>query len=87
MPRNRSVGRPAPRPTASRSAPLPARVQQAPPPAVPQRSGGSMMGGLASTVAEGVAFGTGSAIRELHKLISFRLQFFKTSNSWYAFQE
>ncbi|KAL2623499.1 hypothetical protein R1flu_003704 [Riccia fluitans] len=62
MPRNRSIGRPAPRPTASRSAPPPARVQQAPPPAVPQRSGGSVMGGLASTVAEGMAFGTGSAI-------------------------
>ncbi|KAL2620841.1 hypothetical protein R1flu_001046 [Riccia fluitans] len=55
MPRNRSVGRPAPRPTASRSAPPPARVQQAPPPAVPQRSGGSVMGGLASTIAEGMA--------------------------------
>ncbi|BBN02870.1 hypothetical protein MPTK1_2g18810 [Marchantia polymorpha subsp. ruderalis] len=65
MPRNRSAGRPAPRPAArpmSSRAPPPAHVQQAPPPAVPQSGGGSMLGGLASTIAQGMAFGTGSAV-------------------------
>ncbi|OAE28572.1 hypothetical protein AXG93_2175s1560 [Marchantia polymorpha subsp. ruderalis] len=66
MARNRSAGRPAARPApramASRSPP-PARVQPAPPPAVQQPSGGgSMLGGLASTIAQGMAFGTGSAV-------------------------
>ncbi|KAJ7566280.1 hypothetical protein O6H91_02G095500 [Diphasiastrum complanatum] len=66
MPRNRSSGRStprmAPRPPA-RPAPPPQPVNHAPPPAPLQSSGsGSMMGGLASTIAQGVAFGTGSAV-------------------------
>ncbi|KAJ7527014.1 hypothetical protein O6H91_16G032200 [Diphasiastrum complanatum] len=66
MARNRSAGRPAPRMAprpATRPAPPPQPVHHAPPPAPVQSSGGgSIMGGLASTVAQGVAFGTGSAI-------------------------
>ncbi|CAM6100516.1 unnamed protein product [Calypogeia fissa] len=64
MPRNRSAGRPSPRPAArSYNSPPPARVNQAPPPAIPQQStGGSMFGGLAGTIAQGMAFGTGSAV-------------------------
>ena len=46
--------RPAPAPRAAPPAPM---QQQAPAP-----SGGGMMSGLASTVAQGMAFGTGSAI-------------------------
>ncbi|CAK9879208.1 unnamed protein product [Sphagnum jensenii] len=64
MPRQRSAGgRSGSRPMA-RGAPPPARVQHAPPPAPIQQSsgGGSMLGGLASTIAQGMAFGTGSAV-------------------------
>lgn len=40
-----------------------AATTHAPPPAPMQSSGGgSMLGGIASTIAEGMAFGTGSAI-------------------------
>ncbi|KAF3649246.1 hypothetical protein BC332_13147 [Capsicum chinense] len=63
MPR-RSSGRSTPRP-APRAAPrpAPAPVHQAPPPAPMQSSGGgSMLGGIGSTIAQGMAFGTGSAV-------------------------
>ncbi|WCJ18209.1 Cox19-like CHCH family protein [Euphorbia peplus] len=62
MPR-RSGGRSAPRP-AARSAPRsppPQKVSQAPPPAVPS-SGGGILSGIGSTIAQGMAFGTGSAV-------------------------
>ncbi|XP_019169218.1 PREDICTED: uncharacterized protein C6C3.02c-like isoform X2 [Ipomoea nil] len=56
----RSAPRPAPRPA---RAPAPATVNHAPPPAPAQNSrGGSMLGNIGSTIAEGMAFGTGSAI-------------------------
>jgi len=64
----RSGGRSAPRP-AARSAPPRARspppapaAQHAPPPAPAQSGGGSMFGAIGSTIAQGMAFGTGSAI-------------------------
>ncbi|KAM7251396.1 hypothetical protein ACFE04_023279 [Oxalis oulophora] len=60
----RSGGRPAPRP-APRAAPRPAPqpAHHAPPPAVAQSGGGgSMLGGIGSTIAQGLAFGTGSAV-------------------------
>ncbi|XAR53011.1 hypothetical protein NMG60_11021388 [Bertholletia excelsa] len=65
MPRRSSGGRPAahaaPRPAPRHNAPQP--VSHAPPPApVQSRSGGSMLGSLGATVAEGMAFGTGSAM-------------------------
>ncbi|XP_031114456.1 coiled-coil-helix-coiled-coil-helix domain-containing protein 10, mitochondrial-like isoform X2 [Ipomoea triloba] len=61
MPR-RSSGRSAPRP-APRRAPPPAPVNHAPPPAPVQSSGGgSMLGNIGSTIAQGMAFGTGSAV-------------------------
>lgn len=44
-----------------RQAPPPAKTQAAPAPAPAQQSSG-MLGGLMSTVASGMAFGTGSAI-------------------------
>ncbi|CAL9093320.1 CHCH domain [Musa troglodytarum] len=62
MPR-RSSGRPAPR-AAPRPAPVrnpPQPVHQAPPPA-PAQGGGSILGGIGSTIAQGMAFGTGSAV-------------------------
>ncbi|GMH06294.1 hypothetical protein Nepgr_008134 [Nepenthes gracilis] len=64
MPRRssgRSAPRAAPRPAPARFPPQP--VSHAPPPApAPAGSGGSMMGGLGSTIAQGMAFGTGSAV-------------------------
>ncbi|XP_077219574.1 uncharacterized protein LOC143853723 isoform X2 [Tasmannia lanceolata] len=64
MPR-RSSGRPAPRP-APRRAPVrnsPQPARQAPPPAPVQGGGGgSMLGAIGSTIAQGMAFGTGSAV-------------------------
>ncbi|KZV22740.1 hypothetical protein F511_05372 [Dorcoceras hygrometricum] len=64
MPRRSSGGRsarPAPRPAPARNPPQP--VNHAPPPApVQSSSGGSMLGGLGSTIAQGMAFGTGSAV-------------------------
>ncbi|KAG8364163.1 hypothetical protein BUALT_Bualt19G0098500 [Buddleja alternifolia] len=61
MPRRSSGGRsarPAPRPN-----PPPQRVNNAPPPApVQSSSGGSILGGIGSTIAQGMAFGTGSAV-------------------------
>jgi len=64
MPRQRSAGGRAPSRPVGRRAPPPAPVHNAPPPAPMQQSGGggSMLGGLASTIAQGMAFGTGSAV-------------------------
>ncbi|XP_077233951.1 uncharacterized protein LOC143876153 [Tasmannia lanceolata] len=65
MPRRSSGGRPAPR-AAPRPAPVrnpPQPATHAPPPAPVQGgSGGSMLGSIGSTIAQGVAFGTGSAV-------------------------
>lgn len=47
---------------ASTTTNAPAPTQQAPPPAVPQQSSGGMLSGIGSTIAQGMAFGTGSAI-------------------------
>ena len=61
MPRRSSGGRsarPAPRAAPARPAP----VNQAPPPAQVQSGGGSLLGGIGSTIAQGMAFGTGSAV-------------------------
>ena len=53
--------RPAPRATPARNPPAP--VNRAPPPApVQQGGGGSLLGGIGSTIAQGLAFGTGSAV-------------------------
>ncbi|PON52932.1 Cysteine alpha-hairpin motif superfamily [Parasponia andersonii] len=64
MPR-RSSGRPAPRP-APRAAPTrnpPPPVHHTAPPAPAQQgAGGSLLGGIGSTIAQGMAFGTGSAV-------------------------
>ncbi|GFP86824.1 hypothetical protein PHJA_000826200 [Phtheirospermum japonicum] len=64
MPRRSSgrSSRPAPRPAPARNPP-PQTVNRAPPPAhVQSNSGGSMLGGIGSTIAQGMAFGTGSAV-------------------------
>nr|CAD1828012.1 unnamed protein product [Ananas comosus var. bracteatus] len=55
----RSAPRAAPRAAPVRNPPQPAR--QAPPPA-PAQGGGSILGGIGSTIAQGMAFGTGSAM-------------------------
>lgn len=60
MPRRSSGGRPAPRAKPVSHPPQPAA--HAPPPAPVQPGGGYMLGGIGSTIAEGMAFGTGSAI-------------------------
>ncbi|KAL1534393.1 coiled-coil-helix-coiled-coil-helix domain-containing protein 2-like [Salvia divinorum] len=64
MPRRSSGGRsarPTPRAAPVRNPPQP--VRQAPPPApVQSGSGGSMFGAIGSTIAQGAAFGTGSAV-------------------------
>ncbi|KAE9613483.1 hypothetical protein Lal_00015963 [Lupinus albus] len=52
--------RPAPRAAPARPAPQP--VNHAPPPATVQSGGGSLLGGIGSTIAQGMAFGTGSAV-------------------------
>ncbi|KAH8931730.1 hypothetical protein BDL97_19G036800 [Sphagnum fallax] len=62
MPRQKSSGRSggsSRRPTPPVQRPLPP-----PPPVLPQQQtgGGSIMAGMAGTVAQGVAFGTGSAV-------------------------
>ncbi|KAL8168058.1 hypothetical protein V2J09_009557 [Rumex salicifolius] len=58
----RSAGRPAARAAPARSPP-PQPASHAPPPAPMQTSsGGSMLGGLGATMAQGLAFGTGSAV-------------------------
>eukprot|EP00956_Cyclotella_meneghiniana_P028029 scaffold64327_cov74-Cyclotella_meneghiniana.AAC.3 len=49
----------------ARSAPRPTPPAPAPaahPPAVPQQQSGGMLSGIGSTIAQGMAFGTGSAI-------------------------
>ncbi|TYI94873.1 hypothetical protein E1A91_D02G236300v1 [Gossypium mustelinum] len=58
MPR-RSSGR-----SASRPAPRPAPARSPPPQPAPAQSGsgGSLLGGIGSTIAQGMAFGTGSAV-------------------------
>ncbi|XP_040966075.1 coiled-coil-helix-coiled-coil-helix domain-containing protein 10, mitochondrial isoform X1 [Gossypium hirsutum] len=65
MPRRssgRSASRPASRPASARSPP-PQPAHHAPPPAPAQSgSGGSLLGGIGSTIAQGMAFGTGSAV-------------------------
>ncbi|CAK9184453.1 unnamed protein product [Ilex paraguariensis] len=64
--------RPAPRPGPAHNPPAPAH--QAPPPApapVQGGSGGSMLGGIGSTIAQGMAFGTGSAIA--HRVVDAML--------------
>jgi len=54
---------PARRAPAPKRAPAPAPVRSAPAPAPAQQSsGGGLMSGLMGTVAQGMAFGTGSAI-------------------------
>nr|AAS21010.1 unknown [Hyacinthus orientalis] len=63
MPRRSSGGRSAPRAPPRRAVSNPpAPVHRAPPPAPVQGSGGSMLGGIGSTIAQGMAFGTGSAV-------------------------
>ncbi|RAL44998.1 unnamed protein product [Cuscuta campestris] len=48
---------------APRRAPAPAPVKNSPPPAPVQSSGGgSLLGGIGSTIAQGMAFGGGSAM-------------------------
>ncbi|KAI4318451.1 hypothetical protein MLD38_032152 [Melastoma candidum] len=65
MARRSSGGRPAPR-AASRPAsrsPPPQPVSHAPPPApIQSSSGGGILSGIGSTIAQGMAFGTGSAV-------------------------
>ncbi|KAG6499032.1 hypothetical protein ZIOFF_038788 [Zingiber officinale] len=56
----RSAPRAAPRPAPMRNPPQP--VRQTPPPAPAQSGGGSMLGNIGSTIAQGMAFGTGSAV-------------------------
>ncbi|XP_074302465.1 uncharacterized protein LOC141634053 [Silene latifolia] len=60
----RSGGRSArPSPRAAARSPPPQTVNRAPPSAPAQASGGgSLLGGLGATIAQGVAFGTGSAV-------------------------
>ncbi|GMH16846.1 hypothetical protein Nepgr_018687 [Nepenthes gracilis] len=65
MPRRSSGGRSTPAPRASGYTPArnpPQPAASAPPPVVAQGRNGSMLGGLGGVVAEGMAFGTGSAI-------------------------
>ncbi|KAJ8645560.1 hypothetical protein MRB53_007308 [Persea americana] len=66
MARRSSGGRSAPR-AAPRPRPAPVRnppqpASHAPPPAPAQSGGGSMLQGLGATIAQGMAFGTGSAV-------------------------
>ncbi|CAH2073401.1 unnamed protein product [Thlaspi arvense] len=64
MPRRSSGGRsaPRPRPAAARSPP-PQTVNRAPPPATAQpNGGGSVFGSIGSTIADGMAWGTGNAV-------------------------
>ena len=61
----RPAARPAARPAQRRQASTttaPAPRPAAPAPAVQQSSGGGMLSGIGSTIAQGMAFGTGSAI-------------------------
>nr|DAD42776.1 TPA_asm: hypothetical protein HUJ06_001006 [Nelumbo nucifera] len=56
----RPAPRAAPRPTPVRNPPQ--QASHAPPSPVQGSSGGSLLGSLGATVAEGMAFGTGSAV-------------------------
>ncbi|KAK6923853.1 CHCH protein [Dillenia turbinata] len=58
----RSAPRPAPRHAPARNPPAPASPPPPPPAPVQGSSGGSMLGGIGSTIAQGMAFGTGSAV-------------------------
>ncbi|KAI4342301.1 hypothetical protein MLD38_026941 [Melastoma candidum] len=64
MPRRSSGGRPAPRaaPRPAARSPPPQPVSHAPPPAPVQSGGGGILSGIGSTIAQGMAFGTGSAV-------------------------
>ncbi|KAI4375900.1 hypothetical protein MLD38_013716 [Melastoma candidum] len=64
MPRRSSGGRPAPRaaPRPAARSPPPQPVSHAPPPAPVPSSSGGLLSGIGSTIAQGVAFGTGSAV-------------------------
>ncbi|KAI3509435.1 hypothetical protein L2E82_24984 [Cichorium intybus] len=63
MPRRSSGGRSARAPARAPARSPPAPASRAPPPApVQSSSGGSMLGGIGSTIAQGMAFGTGSAV-------------------------
>merc|ERR1719330_284182 len=57
----KSRSKPAPQRRAA-STSVPARTQAAPPAPAAQQSGGGMLSGIGSTIAQGMAFGTGSAI-------------------------
>ncbi|GAU30530.1 hypothetical protein TSUD_65400 [Trifolium subterraneum] len=61
MARRSSGGGRSARP-APRAAPRPAPVNHAPPPANAPSGGGGMLSGIGSTIAQGMAFGTGSEI-------------------------
>mmetsp|Transcript_22532 Transcript_22532/g.48981 ORF Transcript_22532/g.48981 Transcript_22532/m.48981 type:complete len:160 (+) Transcript_22532:148-627(+) len=62
----RPAARPAPppsRPASTQATPAPAPAAPTPAPMQPQQSsGGGMLSGIGSTIAQGMAFGTGSAI-------------------------
>ncbi|ETI49279.1 hypothetical protein F442_06860 [Phytophthora nicotianae P10297] len=62
MGRSRRSSTPARKPAPVKSAPAPAKQPAAPAPAQASAPAPSVGGGLLSTVAEGFAFGTGSAI-------------------------
>ncbi|KAK9071074.1 hypothetical protein SSX86_009642 [Deinandra increscens subsp. villosa] len=63
MPRRSSGGRSARAPARAPARSTPAPANRSPPPApVQSGSGGSMLGGFGSAVAEGVAFGAGNAV-------------------------
>ncbi|KAJ4965265.1 hypothetical protein NE237_017114 [Protea cynaroides] len=63
MARRSSGGRPAPRAARAPARNPPQPASRAPPPAPAQGGGGgSMLQGLGSTIAQGMAFGTGSAV-------------------------
>lgn len=62
MARSRRSSAPARKPAPAKAAPVPAKQPTAPAPAPASAPAPSMGGGLLSTVAEGFAFGTGSAI-------------------------
>ncbi|CAN8251660.1 unnamed protein product [Cochlearia groenlandica] len=62
MGRRSSGGRSAPRPRARSPAPAPVHRAPSPAPAQASGGGGGMFSGIGSTIAQGMAFGTGSAV-------------------------
>ncbi|KAF4029121.1 Calponin homology domain-containing proteinCH [Phytophthora infestans] len=62
MARSRRSSAPARKPAPTKAAPVPAKQPAAPAPTPVSAPAPSVSGGLLSTVAEGFAFGTGSAI-------------------------